>query len=329
MLLGEWLKRSTVLVTAVKRVKIHREYFFDAWFLSGQFIEGPRTPQRLDFRILLLVHSLEKGLSRVDMRVFGQSKVIELVRLLRLAKVDALSSEFGGPRMGLSVLSAWLERHDSLGWELAEADVVRSLLEERSGSSTGSAVPSGVRNVQFRGVGGWESVPLDDLMRSRHSARRYSNEPVSSHLIEKCVQLAMTTPTACNRQMVRLHVIHDREARRMLYDVLHGTGGVDFETANLGVITYDAASLTFYGERNQGYLNAGLFAMSLVLALHWQGVGACLLQFGNRYVEERRVARALGISPSERIAVALAFGNYLDEDSVPASARRSVREVLR
>lgn len=124
-------------------------------------------------------------------------------------------------------------------------------------------------------------------------------------------------------------MIDDPEGKRVLYNTLHGTGGVDYENCRIGVVTYDSRSLEFYGERNQGYLNAGLFAMTLIYALHWKGVGACLLQFGNTTAEERNLVDRLGLAASERIAVGLSIGHLEASDTVPASVRRTVGEVLR
>jgi len=129
--------------------------------------------------------------------------------------------------------------------------------------------------------------------------------------------------------MVKFWVFDDLEKKSLLYKTLHGTGGVDsHDGARIALVTFDSRSWDFYGERHQGYLNGGLFAMSLVDAFHASGVGSCLLQFGNSFREERALLRELGVPSPERAAVAIAFGHPA-EALVPSSIRRSVGEVLR
>jgi len=186
----------------------------------------------------------------------------------------------------------------------------------------------GVQLIENRDPCRWRSLPIDEFVASRHSTRRFAAAPVTDDEVSQCVRLAMRSPSACNRQMVRLRIAEDEEAKKLLYETLHGTGGIDYHTCRLGVITFDARSLDFCGERNQGYLNVGLFAMTLVYAFHWMGIGSCLLQFGNTFAEERMLVCRLGIPPTERIGVGIAFGHLESSDVVPASVRRKADEVV-
>lgn len=327
MSLKENLKSIDPLRRLVKRIKIHREYMYDARFMSSHLLDGGRASSHEQYRIMLRVHSLEKGMVHRSPRSFGAAKAIALVQMLDNSSPETCATT--AYKMGKSVLEAWLnfhtDRHDrnSAAYETVE----RFLGEDADRDSQG--FKSGVRTIYERDPRAWQEFPFTDFVASRHSTRRYSSELVSKADLDEAVELAMLSPSACNRQMVRLHVIDDSVGKRLLYNTLHGTGGVDYENCRIGVVTYDSRSLEFYGERNQGYLNAGLFAMTLVYALHWKGIGACLLQFGNTVSEERNLIKELGIPEFERIAVGFAFGHLEPSDVVPASVRRSISEVLR
>jgi nitroreductase len=324
--LGARLKRVDVLRRPIKRWKVVREYVADARFMNRHLLDGGTSTEHQDYRILLLVHSLEKGLSYRSPRAFGAAKALRLTALLEgTSGAPALRTAYS---MGLGALSAWLAFHDARDEGDPETrERVRRLLSTRTVAfGLLEPAPAGARAVSAS-ADRWDGLPIDEFLQARHSVRHYAAEPVDDRTLDECVQLAMTSPSACNRQMVRLRMMDSPELKRLLYDTLHGTGGIDFETCRLGVVTFDVKSWEFYGERNQGYLNAGLFAMTLVHALQWRGVGSCLLQFGNTFSEERHLVRALGIPDSERIAVGISLGRVETDDTVPASVRRPVVEV--
>ncbi|MDP8016041.1 nitroreductase family protein [Prescottella equi] len=323
----ERLKSVDSLRRVVKRLKIHREYLHDAKFMSRHLLDGGRSTSHEQYRIMLVVHSLEKGMAHRSPRSFGATKAASLVKLLRAADYENHGST--AYAMGVSVLRSWREFHaERADRDLNAYGIVDSFLNEVDTSELAIS-PAGVRAIADRDPQRWSGLPFADFVSSRHSTRRYAATPVSDQVLDEAVGLAMLSPSACNRQMVRVHMIDDPVGKRLLYNTLHGTGGVDYENCRIGVVTYDSRSLEFYGERNQGYLNAGLFAMTLIYALHWKGVGACLLQFGNTTAEERILVERLGLAPSERIAVGLSIGQLEASDTVPASVRRTVAEVLR
>lgn len=327
MSLKKKLKSVDSLRQFVKRIKIHREYFYDARFMSSHLLDGGRESSHEQYRIMLRVHSLEKGMAYRNPRSFGASKAIALTRMLETSSVETRKST--AYNMGKSILGAWAKFHAER--EDKNEDAYQAVLTflERDDEPDVDRCEAGIKTISERNPEAWSELPFGEFVASRHSTRRYSATPVDEEVLDEAVQLAMLSPSACNRQMVRLHVIDDPTRKRLLYDTLHGTGGVDFDSCRLGLITYDSRSLEFYGERNQGYLNAGLFAMTLVYALHWKGIGACLLQFGNTSAEERSLMRGLGIPEYERAAVGISFGHLETSDVVPASVRRSVAEVLR
>ena len=51
---------------------------------------------------------------------------------------------------------------------------------------------------------------------------------------------------------------------------------------NYLVITGDRMAFSDSYERNQYIIDASLFAMNLVLALHYYGIGSCILQSSER-----------------------------------------------
>ena len=322
------LKRIDALRHRVKRAKVYREYFHDARLMNQYLLDGGADPDHDAYRIMLAVHSLEKGLSYRAPRAFGAEKAVRLVELMLAASDPVRAST--AYRMGAEVLAAWLSFHDAREASTGPAHHrVRSFLAElESDPVPDTALPAGTRVITNRDATHWGELPFDRFVRTRHSTRRYAAGALDDAVVRECVELALLSPSACNRQMVRVHFFDEEREKTLLYRTLHGTGGIDFDTCRLGIVTFDTKSLEFFGERNQGYLNAGLFAMTLVYAFHWRGIGSCLLQFGNTFKEERMLVRELGLPDTERIAVGISIGVLESDDVVPASVRRRVDEVV-
>lgn len=312
----------TWLRLLVKRTKVWREYAHDAANFCANFLDAAEPGPGTEYEIRLIAHSLEKGLAHEDPRPFGFAKARALVEVLTRAERLGLTTAGSAYALGLGVLAAWVDAQDAMAVPPSRLEPARSFLA-RPGLPEG--LPAGTLRVEREAD--WSTLPLREFLAARHSARRFTTAPVPNEVVLDCVELALTAPSACNRQLVHLFCIEDESAKRTLFRTLQGTGGLQVEEAHLGVVTYDVSSLGFYGERSQGYLNAGLFAMSLVLALHWKGLGSCLLQVGNSYSEERALSAALGLPRSHRLAVAIAYGYPREEEIVPASVRKAAREV--
>ena len=128
--------------------------------------------------------------------------------------------------------------------------------------------------------------------------------------------------------MIKILEVADQAKASKLKDALMGLGGFDKDAVTLFVVTFDLNAFTFYGERNQGYLNAGLVAMRFADALHFKGIGSCFLQWGNTGAEEAAISKLLNLKDSERIAVVLGAGYYPDCTVVPYSHRKEISEIF-
>lgn len=122
------------------------------------------------------------------------------------------------------------------------------------------------------------NTAFDEVIKTRRAVRTFSDKKLEPNVVKECVLLAQAAPTACNRQMIKIYQISNRENCDIITDTIYGASGFTRDTVNYFVLTYDVKSLDYYGERNQGYLNAGLVAMNLANALHSRGIGSCFIQ---------------------------------------------------
>ena len=95
------------------------------------------------------------------------------------------------------------------------------------------------------------------------------------------------------------------------------------------VITSDLHAFSDTQERNQCYLNAGFFAMTVLYALHEEHIGACVLNWSNTTKKDQQLRHLLPeIRPSEEICCLISCGYPPQEFDVALSLRKNSRDCI-
>lgn len=320
MNLKEKLKEITLLRLAVKRLKIYREFLCDAQSFSKHYLESAEINGEHSYRIMLLVHRLEKGMCMSNPRPFGQQKAMDLISLLSVCK-NKQGYEY---QLGCSVLRRWAAFIDEHQWDQdASYQAAQAFLKD-----CGKSALLQVGNELFSAPDITENSSFSEVIFSRHSVRDYQAEELDEEDVSYALKCFLAAPTACNRQMCKIYRIEGKEEKELLDRTIIGISGFNTDTVHYFVVTFDFASFEYSGERNQGYLNAGLTAMNFINGLHARGIGSCCLQWSNPAHEDAMVRKALHISSSERIALVIGAGYYLETSAVPCSARKGVADVF-
>lgn len=328
MNLKEKLKNNDILRRIVKKNKIKKEFLTDFKDFNSYYNDsGNESIETLEYKIMLLVHSLEKGMCHKELRPFGEKKIQELIFLMTEYIKISENLETTPLEMGYSVVKKWVEIYDANAFD--KNDVYNNSKKFLRKYQNIHIVNTGAYKYQIAEAKKANQINYYDFISSRHSVREFSHKRISKEDIEYCVKSAIHTPTACNRQMVKIYSIISNSKKEILNDSLMGLSGFDKESINYFVITFDISAFSFYGERNQGFFNAGLVAMNFANAMHNKQIGSCFLQWGNTSIEEKHIKEKLGIPSKEKIAVVLAAGYYLEETLVPQSHRKSLCEIYR
>lgn len=95
------------------------------------------------------------------------------------------------------------------------------------------------------------------------------------------------------------------------------------------MITTDTRYFIDVTERNQVYVDGGLFAMSLLYALEYERLAACALNTMFDPKRESATRKLLGINESENMIMYLTVGNFKDNYRVPKSYRLSVEQIVK
>ena len=316
----DWLRRP------VKRFKIWREYFSDAKEFSRYYMEEADRHEDYEYRMLMLVHNIEKGMCMPNPRPFGKEKITKLMEMLKVCEKENRYVNSSAYKMAVSILYQWALFYKDHGWNDELLQRVETLLDNYPDDVKGLEV--GYQILQKKDLIVSGNTPFDDVVKTRRAVRTFSDKKLDSGTVEECIRLAQAAPTACNRQMIKIYHISTRAKCDVITDTIYGASGFTRDTVNYFVLTYDVKSLDYYGERNQGYLNAGLVAMNLANALHSRGIGSCFIQWANTASEEREVKKQIGIGVTEHIAVVIGAGYYANEMCIAKSYRRDMKEIF-
>ena len=267
--------------------------------------------------IVMGYHVLEKGLTMPRRRLgFGKGAVVHLVNL-----IQSFEKRFGNDpqvRHAVGVLRAYREMHRECPDPMPRLDAFLAAHED-----VPAATQPHVRRVEFFAA---KDAPFPAFAASRHVVRHFAGT-VSRETVEEAVSLALTAPSACNRQHARVHVIDDPVLRDRLFAVQGGTRGFGADADKVIVVTADLSAVRWAWERHDCYVNGGIFVMNLCYALHYLGVAHCILHWSVSPDVDREAHRFLGIPANEAIVQVLACGMPPEEFDVASSPRLSVSDV--
>lgn len=170
---------------------------------------------------------------------------------------------------------------------------------------------------------------LSSFFRSRHSVRAFDKSgKIETATIQRAVSLALSSPSVCNRQAWRAHYFEGPQDVSRILKHQSGNRGFGNDASGVFIITADVRLFSGSGERNQRWVDGGIFAMSLVWALHGLGVATCMLNWSKGNNASRLLREEADLDINEDVIVLIAVGRPLDGYRAARSARRSVSDVL-
>jgi nitroreductase len=160
----------------------------------------------------------------------------------------------------------------------------------------------------------------------RYSVRDFQFKPVSDDLVSNAIEIAIKTPSVCNRQAWKVYLYRDDNAQEILK---YQNGSASFKTSIQTVVLITGTLTSFSNnERNQVFIDGGLFSMSLIYAFHSLSLGVCPLNTAYFAKDEALLHNKMKIPNSEVPIMMLAIGHLKDEFLVAKSRRKQVKEIL-
>lgn len=251
-------------------------------------------------------HRVEKGLALAQpKRPFGADVARRLELGLAVAEVGGETSSHASS--ALTALRTWNEHgeHSDLVAPTRRKDDVWGVFEEPAAKAIGR-----------------------ELLTGRQSLRAFADTTIDYALIEDAVSMARFAPSVCNRQATRVHWYDDRLSVERLLELQNGNRGFGHEVPSLAILTTDMTLFTGPGERNQRWIDGGLFSMNFASSLHLLGLATCFLNWSVKNSRSDELRSIAGIREHEDIVTMLAIGYPAEQFRVARSPRRPVSDLL-
>lgn len=305
-----------------------RDYYGDFRLYMKYNYNNPfRDDQKaLLARMLRQTHTIEKGMSIANPRVgFGVAKITELMNMIDRYMSLSYDMNSTGLLNAISAMSSYKDFQKKLGYNNEELFARIAKYEK--------LIPdypeSGIKKIPFDDLMAQANGNFESFMLSRHSIRQFADTDVDLDKIRSAIQLAKHAPTACNRQGYKVYLYDSKEKTDALGEVIAGNTGFQGDVKRYLIITGLVSSFYDSFERNQVYVEAGIFTMALVEALHYYGIANCVLQNGE-HRKKQNAFRSIcpEIGKDEKIIAFLAIGNYRDEVTYAVSNRKRLKEIF-
>lgn len=317
-----------------KHVFLLRYFLYDLKNAYRYMYWAPKKTSRsfdvLKSDLLFQFHKLEKGLIMPgERRVFGESVVVNILEIVQFWNKKGYSPSDDVYVAAIKTLESYLTKIDEDGFEhqcSVFQKVKRFLNEEKllkHEEYSKFDTPRLLVNNYTNGLDGFKT-----LVSFRRSVREFSSKEVDKKLIANAVKIAQQSPSVCNRQSSKIYIFDDTSMIKKLLSFQNGNTGFENYIYNLAIITSDQTSFFNATERNQPFVDGGLFTMSYLYALSAQGLASCCLNWCVSPNTDKKVHELAKIANSERIVMYVAFGWPADNVSVPKSARKSLDDVL-
>lgn len=297
------------------------------WRDSSRFAKHSSTFNKVSTRsklqglIIRQAHGVEVGMIYRPTRAgFALESVRELMENL-----DRYIDDYGVDSlvtMTIETLQEYCNLNGSLGQELPDVIEETARLTKKTGSEVVCAGPPVPIKYQPKKLS-----DFDTLARCRRSCRDYDDREVEEAILLEAIDLALYSPSACNRQPCRVYRVVDPEKKRRVLELQNNRSSWRND-ASILIVTAELGMYQGIRERTAAYVDGGLFCMTLAYSLNSRGLGTCMLNLNMRESDHGEMRRILDASESEVLIMMMAFGYTAGEILVPKKYHREPREVL-
>lgn len=243
-----------------------------------------------------------------------------------VADVEDYASRWGADEqtaIATQTLLAWLCLNPG-----ARTEPLASRLAAVPRWSGAEGARGGVETVTREAIQAAGAVDFARFAAARHSIRQYVPSPVPEATVRRAVAVAQQSPSSCNRQTLRVHVWTEPAAIAHVAALQSGNRGFGHQLGGLAIVWTDLRNWTEAAERYNGYVDGGMFAMSLIYALHAEGLGTVPLNWSEEPQQDAALRALAGLPESAEVIVMVGFGQLPEQLAVPCSQRRSVDDCL-
>ncbi|MEO0559483.1 MAG: nitroreductase family protein [Bacteroidota bacterium] len=289
--------------------------------------ESPTSPARTDadaFTLRRNTHRIEKGLLMRPRRpVFALEYIEETVA----AFATILPLETSDPDLILWAVDV-LDEYFRVVDAVSPVDAAHETY--RTARATFVRPDDPTRRIPYHRETAPLSIDIDELAALAHrrrSVRWFTDQAVPRDAIDRALEVALQSPSACNRQPYVFHIFDDPELVQAVGVIPMGTKGYAQNIPAIAVLV--GRQRAYFNERDRHliYIDGALAAMSFMYGLEVQGIASCPINWPDIANRETRMARLLGLATDERPVMLIAFGYPDPEGTVAFSQKKPLSKA--
>ncbi|WP_122645539.1 nitroreductase family protein [Enterococcus mediterraneensis] len=284
--------------------------------------------EQLDARLLFYAHALEKGFSHSNFRDnFGIQTLNNLSNSINIYNSKGFNKKRIKYQIALSALGNYINIHEERN---SNVQFLSNIFKDEilNEAKKADLKLSGFFTVERTNVQNNMNKNFKEIAENRRSIRDYDDSPVNIDKVREALQIALKTPSVCNRQPARVYMISNPEKIKDILKIQGGFNGFDSPPLLL-LITSSNSSFIDPTERNEGYIDGGLFGMSVLYGLEYNGLAACALNAMLNDKKEKEIRKLLNIPDDEVLIMFVSVGNLPQKVKAPRSYRESLESMVR
>jgi nitroreductase len=278
---------------------------------------------KMQYVLLRENHVIEKGMSMKNPRKgFGQEKVLNL-----LDRLDLYYKTFNDKvflEHPLSTVKSYIEFIQEQNVEISH---IEKKFEElcRKTKSLDIHSMAGIKRVSKLDICKSSKINFSDFVKSRYSTRYFSKEIPELKLINEALIMAQKTPSACNRQAWYTHIYSSKKTT----DLLKWQGGANGFEQDIPLSILVTANMNAFlsYEPYQVHVDGGLYAMTLIYALHSLGLGTIPFSTGFQANKIQDLHVEFNLDENEVPILIIGVGCLLDSFNVAVSKRKPIDQT--
>ena len=306
---------------------IENAYIYDHNYFKLNNMNSNENLNKIGYKIIINCHSIEKGLSHFILRPFGKKKILSIIKLLEEeSKYKNYEDNFSFIN-GINILREYQKTYEKRNWiDKKEYKVTTKFIQNLDNLKE---IKVGAYILDKEDLKKYYKFNYLDFVKSRHLIRNFKIQKLRYKDIKEAIEIAKYSPSACNRQNIKIHYYSSKKQRQNAIDYSIGKEMNISNGVNTFIITYDFNGINSKRGRNQGYFNAGLFTMNLINTFHSKGIGSYLVHFEDNIENEEKLKKINNIPSNERITNILIVGYYDKKSFFPLSPRKEDKLYLK
>ncbi|NEO22730.1 MAG: hypothetical protein F6K57_26360 [Moorea sp. SIO4A5] len=222
-------------------------------------------------------------------------------------------------------LEAYCDFHEKRNYDVFD---LRNILHTFSKTDSNKYVSGGTITVCKQEILDSINKNFETLALKRFSIRNFSEGSIDIGLILKAIKIAQKSPSVCNRQSSFVYIIESEELKTKALNYQNGNRGFGHLADKILILTSNLRAFYSIEERNQAFIDGGIFGMSLVYALHSLGLGTCTLNWSASKQRDIELRKAIAIRENEVVIFMIAVGLLPENFDVPCSQRKNLEDVF-